>query len=215
MSDQADTASETAPLDAVEMRVLGCLIEKQALTPETYPLTETSLVTACNQKTSREPVMELEPGAVGQALRRLEQRELARRVHGARAHRWEHRADRTLQVPRPQLVLLGLLLLRGPQTLNELLARSARMHPFDDPEQLQHHLHRLQTRGLVLRIPRRSGQREDRYMHVLGGPVEAAAGASRAGAAATRGPDLEARIEDLEARVAALERRLSDRDRAD
>ncbi|HYW03680.1 MAG TPA: DUF480 domain-containing protein [Gammaproteobacteria bacterium] len=207
-----DPTPDGESLDAVELRVLGSLIEKQAATPDVYPLTEAALVAACNQKTSRDPIMELEPGAVGQTLRALERRELTRRVHGARTHRWEQRLDRVLDIPRPQLVLLALLFLRGPQTLNELLTRSARMHRFDDPEQIAHHLQRLQTRGLVVQIPRRAGQREDRYMHTLAGPVDTSGPApepvpreGRAGG----GSGLLARLQELEARVAALEAKLS------
>lgn len=200
------------PFDAVELRVLGSLIEKQAATPDVYPLTEAALVAACNQKTSRDPVMELEPGTVGQTLRALERRELTRRAHGARTQRWEQRLDRALEVPRPQLVLLALLFLRGPQTLKELFTRSARMQHFDDPEQAGHHLQRLQTRGLVVRIPRRAGQREDRFMHTLAGPVDTSAPPPRQDPGAGRS-SLLARLEELEARVASLEARLSrDRD---
>ncbi|HYW93032.1 MAG TPA: DUF480 domain-containing protein [Gammaproteobacteria bacterium] len=203
-----DPIPDSEALDAVELRVLGSLIEKQAATPEAYPLTEAALVTACNQKTSREPVMELEPGTVGQALRALERRALTRRVHGARTHRWEHRVDRVLEIPRPQLILLALLFLRGAQTINELLTRGARMHRFDDAEQIGHHLQRLQARGLVVRTPRRTGQREDRYMHTLAGAVETAAPDTREDTAGGRS-DLLARLQELEARVAALEARLA------
>ncbi|HWV07929.1 MAG TPA: YceH family protein, partial [Pseudomonas sp.] len=168
MSNEIATPFSEAPLSAVEVRALGSLIEKQATTPEVYPLTLNALVLACNQKTSREPLMNLNPGEVGQALRSLEGRGLARLVMGSRADRSEQRADKALELVAPQTVLLGLLLLRGPQTLNELLTRSSRMHAFDDTEQVQHHLERLITRGLGLLLPRQAGQREDRYMHQLG-----------------------------------------------
>ncbi|MDH1261784.1 DUF480 domain-containing protein [Pseudomonas sp. GD03944] len=215
MSNEIATPFSEAPLTAVEVRTLGSLIEKQATTPEVYPLTLNALVLACNQKTSREPLMNLNPGEVGQALRSLEGRGLARLVMGSRADRWEQRADKALELVAPQTVLLGLLLLRGPQTLNELLTRSSRMHAFDDTEQVQHHLERLITRGLGLLLPRQAGQREDRYMHQLGEAADlqalleqrAADGDRPAGGAAqdSRLEALEARVAELEARLARLE----------
>lgn len=210
-SEIAGAFSET-PLTAIEVRALGCLIEKQATTPEVYPLTLNALVVACNQKTSREPLMNLEPGQVGQALRSLEGRGLARLVMGSRADRWEQRADKALELVAAQVVLLGLLLLRGPQTLNELLTRSSRMYAFEDNEQVQHHLERLATRGLAVLVPRQSGQREDRYMHQLGDPADLQALLeSRAGdpeRPAGTSP-YEVRLEALEARIVELEARLA------
>ena len=213
MSNETVTSPSEAPLTAVEARILGCLIEKQATTPEAYPLTQNALVLACNQKTSREPLMNLNPGQVGQGLRSLEGRGLARLVMGSRADRWEHRADKTLELVAAQVVLVGLLLLRGPQTVNELLTRSNRMHDFDDAEQLQHNLERLITRELVCLLPRQAGQREDRYMHLLGEPadlqalLEARALSGERVSSAV--PHDESRLEALEARVAALEERLA------
>jgi len=207
----ANTFSET-PLTAIEVRTLGCLIEKQTMTPEVYPLTLNALVLACNQKTSRDPLMNLNAGQVGQALRSLEGRGLARLVMGSRADRWEQRADKTLELVAAQVVLVGLLLLRGPQTLNELLTRSSRLYAFDDNEQVQHHLERLITRGLALLLPRQAGQREERYMHQLGDPADLQALLeSRAGEnERPAGPSQnEARLEALEARVAELEERLA------
>ena len=213
MSNETVTSPSEAPLTAVEARILGCLIEKQATTPEAYPLTQNALVLACNQKTSREPLMNLNPGQVGQGLRSLEGRGLARLVMGSRADRWEHRADKALELVAAQVVLIGLLLLRGPQTVNELLTRSNRMHDFDDAEQLQHNLERLITRELVCLLPRQAGQREDRYMHLLGEPADLqtllearALSGERVSSAA---PHDESRLEALEARMAALEERLA------
>ena len=212
MSNEDANAMAVETLTIVEARVLGCLIEKQLTTPEAYPLTLNALVLACNQKTSREPVLNLTAGQVGQALRSLEGREMARLVMGSRADRWEHRADKALELVAAQVVLLGLLLLRGPQTLNELLTRSSRMHDFDDAEQVQHHLERLISRELACLLPRQSGQREDRYMHVLGDPTDLQAVlAARAGEPqrATAGGQQDERLEALEARIAALEERLA------
>ncbi|MDP2746368.1 YceH family protein [Pseudomonas sp.] len=212
MSNEDTSAPTIEILTIIEARVLGCLIEKQLTTPEAYPLTLNALVLACNQKTSREPVLNLTAGQVGQALRSLEGREMARLVMGSRADRWEHRADKALELVAAQVVLLGLLLLRGPQTINELLTRSSRMHDFDDAEQVQHHLERLISRELACLLPRQSGQREDRYMHLLGDPADLqAALAARANEPqrATAGGQQDERLEALEARIAALEERLA------
>ncbi|WP_394559053.1 YceH family protein [Aquipseudomonas alcaligenes] len=198
------------PLNATEVRILGCLIEKQATTPETYPLTLNSLVLACNQKTSREPLMNLTEGQVGQALRALEGRGLTRLVMGGRADRWEHRVDKALELVKPQQVLLGLLFLRGPQTINELLTRSNRLYQFEDPAEVQHQLERLGGRDMAVLLPRQSGQREDRYMHQLGeaADLEALLAARQADTPARAVAD-DSRIAELEARIAALEERLA------
>lgn len=197
----------------IEIRVLGSLIEKQATSPETYPLTLNALVLACNQKTSREPVMNLSAGQVGQALRALEGQEMTRLQMGSRADRWEHRVDKALELVPAQLVLMGLMFLRGPQTLNELLTRSNRLHDFEDVEQIQHQLERLVSRGLALHLPRQPGQREDRYTHALGDPaqIEEILAARQQGAERSNsGTSVsDERIEALEARVAALEARLA------
>lgn len=205
-------SADKLQLNNVEVRILGCLIEKKATNPETYPLTLNALVTACNQKTSREPVMSLTQGQVGQSLRALEGRGLTRLVMGSRADRWEHRVDKALELVPAQVILSGLLFLRGPQTVNELLTRSNRMHDFEDIEQVAHQLERLIARGLATLLPRQSGQREDRYMHSLGDPedIEAILAArqnqperANGGSASTE------RLDELEARIAALEERLA------
>ena len=202
------------PLSAEEARVLGSLIEKESTTPESYPLTQNAVVTACNQKTSRHPVMKLDPGRVGQALRRLEQRRLVRSEYGARAARYEHRVDGELKLTAAQRVLIGLLLLRGPQTLAELFSRSERMHRFDDLDDVRYNLERLAGRDepMVVRLPRGPGQREDRYMHRLSGPVDTTPPEPRPAASATPVDEsaLEQRIAELEERVAELERKLED-----
>ncbi|MBD1599596.1 YceH family protein [Pseudomonas typographi] len=199
-------------LTPTDVRVLGALVEKQATSAETYPLTLNALVLACNQKTSREPITQLNPGAVGQSLRALEQRGMVRLVMGSRADRWEHRLDKALELTPAQLTLLSLMFLRGPQTPNELLTRSQRLHDFDDAEQVVHQLERLAARSLAVLIGRQPGQREDRYTHGLGDLAEAEAiMAARAAHAPERaaGGILE-RLEALEARVAELEARLGD-----
>ncbi|MBC3949113.1 YceH family protein [Pseudomonas folii] len=200
-------------LSSTEVRILGCLIEKQATSPETYPLTLNALVTACNQKTSRDPVMNLNPGPVGQSLRALEGRGLVRLVMGSRADRWEQRVDKTLELVPAQVILAGLLLLRGPQTVNELLTRSNRMHDFEDSEQVVHQLERLIARGLAILLPRQSGQREDRYMHTLGNAEDLqeilAARQSQPERASSASNASAERLDELEARIAALEERLA------
>ncbi|MEB3843695.1 YceH family protein [Pseudomonas guariconensis] len=207
-----ETAGE-GRFNSIEIRVLGSLIEKQATSPETYPLTLNALVLACNQKTSREPVMNLSAGQVGQALRALEGQEMTRLQMGSRADRWEHRVDKALELVPAQLVLMGLMFLRGPQTLNELLTRSNRLHDFEDVEQIQHQLERLVSRGLALHLPRQPGQREDRYTHALGDPaqIEEILAARQQGAERSNSSTSvsDERIETLEARVAALEARLA------
>jgi len=201
------------PLSATEARVLGCLIEKEGTTPETYPLTQNAVVTACNQKTSRNPVMKLDPGKVGQTLRALEQRKLVRSEYGARASRYYHRADAELKLTAAQRVLIGLLLLRGPQTLSELFSRSERMHRFDDLDDVKFSLDRLAAhdKPLVVRLPRGPGQREDRYMHLLAGPVDSAASQPDHAPAAT--PADSAETESLQKRVAELEERVAELER--
>jgi uncharacterized protein YceH (UPF0502 family) len=213
MSIEEQSQAEEPRLNSTEIRILGALIEKQATNPETYPLTLNALVLACNQKTSREPVTNLNPGQVGQSLRALEGRGFTRLVMGSRADRWEHRVDKALELVPAQVILMGLLFLRGPQTVNELLTRSSRMHDFEDTEQVVHQLERLIARGLALLVPRQAGQREDRYMHAMGDPADIEAllaarqhPAERGGAGS--GVSLE-RIEELEARIAALEERLA------
>lgn len=212
MSIEQETSSEQLQLTSTELRILGSLIEKQSTSPETYPLTLNALVIACNQKTSREPVMNLTQGQVGQSLRALENRGFARLVMGSRADRWEHRLDKALELVPAQVALAGLLFLRGPQTVNELLTRSGRMHDFEDSEQVVHQLERLIARGLALLIPRQAGQREDRYMHALGDPadIEAILAARQNPVERSSGSGVSAeRIEELEARIAALEERLA------
>lgn len=200
-------------LNAAQARVLGCLVEKQATTPDVYPLTVNAALSAANQKTAREPLMALEQGVVHRALRELESLGLARQQFSSRAERYEHRLDGFFTLTRQQTALLALLLLRGPQTVGELFARSERLHRFADAEEVRHQLERLCTRepALALQLPRAPGQREDRYVHLLCGAVDAAALAQRAPTvmvSAGSGVD-EERIAALEARIEALENALT------
>lgn len=205
-------------LDAAQARVLGCLVEKQATTPDVYPLTVNAALSAANQKTAREPLMALEQGVVHRALRELESLGLARQQFSSRAERYEHRLDGFFTLTRQQTALLALLLLRGPQTVGELFARSERLHRFADAEEVRHQLERLCTRepALALQLPRGPGQREDRFMHLLGGPVDAEALAASArsnavaGNAAADNSALEARVAELETQLAQLQQQLED-----
>ncbi|MCI4566577.1 DUF480 domain-containing protein [Lysobacter sp. CFH 32150] len=205
---ESESSAATPILSEIEARILGSLIEKEATTPENYPLTVNAVVLACNQKNNREPVMELPLGEVGHALRELDNRRLVRSVEGARAQRYEHRFAQAYSVTKQQQALLSVLLLRGPQTAAELHARCERLATFGDLEQVRDTLERLITRTptLVVNLGRGAGQREDRYMHLLCGPVSAEqfAAAVKPAAAASRST-LEARIEALEATVAALQ----------
>jgi len=191
--------------------VLGCLIEKEATTPDTYPLTVNAAQVAANQKTAREPVMTLDPGDVHHALRQLESRQLAKQVFSSRAERYEHRTGAVFGLPQAQVALLGLLMLRGPQTVGELFARSDRLAKFADADDVRHHLDRLAQRqpALVVQLPRGPGQREDRYGHLLSGPADVASLPERASARAEpASPGLEARVAALESEVAALREEL-------
>lgn len=197
-------------LNAAQARTLGCLIEKEATTPDTYPLTVNAAQMAANQKTAREPMMALSTGDVHHALRQLETLGLARQQFSSRAERYEHRTGATLDLTRQQVALLGLLLLRGPQTVGELFARSERLVKFADADEVRHHLERLIQRDLAVLLPRASGQREDRYMHLLCGPVDVEALAAQYRAPAAAGSSaLEDRVQQLEASVAALQEQLA------
>ncbi len=210
----SDTLDESLKLTLAEARIVGCLIEKAATTPESYPLTVNSLVLAANQKTSREPIMNIEEGEAGHALRELEDRGWVRVVHGSRALRYEHRIDDKLSVTRPQRALLCLLMLRGPQSAPELLARSDRLAEIAALDDLKLVLERLQQRGFVANVGRASGQREDRYAQLFCGPVEVqvrfderdtAADAASNGSLSARVAELERVVADLLARLALLE----------
>jgi uncharacterized protein len=159
--------------DAVEIRVAGCLIEKQRTTPDAYPLSLNALRLACNQSTNRDPVVEYEESTVSEALRRLALRGWTRLTSGAgsRARKYRHLMPEALGVDDGELALLGVLMLRGPQTPGELKQRSERLHPFADLAATQETLERLVERELAVRHPRQAGQKEDRYEQLLGGGV--------------------------------------------
>ena len=202
-----DTAPLLSPIDA---RILASLFEKEATTPDAYPLTLNAIVLACNQKTAREPVMELEPGEVGNALRRLETRGWVKSQHTARAERYAHRLEAVLSLTRPQTALLALLMLRGPQTAYELMSRSERLARFESVEDVQYALERLSQRSpaLLVALPRQSGQRGERFAHLLCGEPDVSVGSPAEAEAGTASSPLSERVAELEQRVAELEARL-------
>ena len=192
-------------LDAVEVRILGALIEKQLATPEYYPLTLNALVAACNQKSSRDPVMELSDDDVQRALDRLQDEKLVWKVLGGRATRFDHNLDATWQLDRAAKAILALLFLRGAQTAGELRSRADRMHEFATVDDVEATLQRLAP--MVQEIPRRPGQKEARWMHTLSGvPADFSRPetAAPAEAGAYTGEPLSARVQRLEEQVAAL-----------
>ena len=207
-----DNPSTAAQLNATEARIVASLVEKEATTPDTCPLTLNAIVLACNQKTAREPFLQLEPGEVGHALRQLESRGWVKSQHAARADRYAHRVEAKLDLSRAHTALLALLMLRGPQTASELWSRSERLAKFDTVGDVQYALERLSQRELPLvrRLPRQGGQREDRYTHLLSGePAYVAASATATSASfGSGGAALGERVAALEARLAELESRL-------
>ena len=156
------------PLHPVEIRVLGALIEKDITTPEYYPLTVNSLQNACNQKSSRDPVVQFDEQTVEQALEMLKNKHLVVRISGAghRVENWAHRLGETLHVGRREMALLCVLMLRGPQTVGELRGRTERMHEFNDLEEVERVLETLEKSDLVARASR------GRWVQLLGGAVE-------------------------------------------
>jgi uncharacterized protein YceH (UPF0502 family) len=204
-------------LTTEEGRVLGCLVEKQLTTPQQYPLTENALTTACNQTTSRDPVVLYDTATVRLAVRSLRERELLRTVHrtGERSEKHRHLLDEALGLSTPQQVLLALLLLRGPQTAAELRARADRMHAFASTEEVEDELQALGDRDepLVALLPRQPGQKEARYAQLLAeGGVRATAAPGPHEPPAPRSDEvaeLRAEVAELRAEVAALRAQLS------
>ena len=194
-------------LGPAEARVLGSLAEKKELTPDVYPMTVNGLQSATNQKTARDPVMVLEQVEVHRALKLLAEKGLVRQVFASRVERYEHLLAQRFSLTQSQIALVGLMLLRGPQTAHELFARAERLARFQSIEQLRGDLDLLIGRRppLVQLIERGPGQREERYAHLLGGPVQAAAaGTPVSGVAFSGRQDLEERVETLERQVAEL-----------
>jgi len=205
-------------LHDVEARVLGALVEKDITTPDYYPLSLNALVNACNQKSNRDPVMNLDENAVGSALGTLQDKGLAGPAGGAdsRVPKFEHRLQEVFNFTRPELAVLCVLLLRGPQTPGELRGRTERMHGFGDLSEVQSALQRLIDREppLVAMLPRQPGTKESRYAHLLSGPVESAAQAQPRSAPvpedATRMARVERELESLRNEMNELKQQFAD-----
>jgi uncharacterized protein len=201
-------------LTEVECRVLGSLVEKEITTPEYYPLSLNSLVNACNQKSNREPAMNLDEAAVRQALHSLDEQSLVRSVSAAdsRVTKYEHRLQEAFNFYRHEIAILCVLLLRGPQTPGELRTRAERMHPFDDLGAVQSSLQHLLKREppLVKVLPRLPGTKEARYAHLLSGDVELShPGPVSEPTAASFNPDA-GRIAILEERISTLQKEIAE-----
>ncbi len=195
------------PLDAVEIRVLGALLEKQQTTPEYYPLTLHALLAACNQKSNREPVLELSAPEVESALERLRENVFVWKTGGSRAEKWEQNVERRWQLDAGGKAVLTLLLLRGEQTPGELRGRSERLRAFATTREVEVALEKLSAglEPLVAELPRRPGQKESRWTHLAAGPVVGARTGADPPARNATGSAGGSRLETLEARVAALE----------
>jgi uncharacterized protein YceH (UPF0502 family) len=232
MDTETETAAVAVPpvpgpswpiLSAIEARVLGALIEKELTTPDYYPLTLNALVAACNQKNNRDPMMQLDEAAVTDATDTLREKKLMWLVTlaGSRAAKFRHAFLDVYHVPDASVALLAELLLRGPQTVNELRTRGERMHPYADLAAVESLLGELATHAegpFVVKLPRESGRREPRYAQLLCGPVAAAPAAPAAPAAEparaawsvelARFAQLEQSVADLQERVRTLETKL-------
>jgi uncharacterized protein YceH (UPF0502 family) len=208
-------------LNDVDCRVLGALVEKEITTPEYYPLSLNALVNACNQKSNRDPVMNLDEAAVRQALHSLDGQSLVRSVSASdsRVTKYEHRLQEAFNFYRHEIAILCVLLLRGPQTPGELRTRAERMHPFDDLSAVQSSLQHLMKRepSIVKVLPRQPGTKEARYAHLLAGDVdvfepmpEAAVSTTTGFADAERLALLEKEVFALRQNAATLEKELAD-----
>lgn len=200
------------PLSPAEARVLATLMEKARTVPDSYPLTLNSLQTGCNQKSSRDPVMNLTEAEISEAIDGLRELSLVVESSGSRVTRYEHNFQRGVGVPEQSAVLLGLLMLRGPQTAGELRINADRWYKFLDIASVEAFLEELQDRAeekggpLVAKLPRAPGAREQRWAHLLGGPVDMSIPAEAPPRPAAAVP--EERLQALEARVDELERLL-------
>jgi uncharacterized protein YceH (UPF0502 family) len=206
--------------NAVEIRVVGCLVEKQRTTPDAYPLSLNALRLACNQSTNRDPVVSYDEATVVEALRRLALRGWTRLASGAgsRARKYRHLLPEALGIDDEELALLAVLMLRGPQTPGELKQRSERLHSFESLAAVQETLERLVERELVVRHPRSPGQKEVRYEQVLGGEAEGEGAPAAETASSTQEPIVadsspeapsEDRLDRIERELADLRRELT------
>jgi uncharacterized protein YceH (UPF0502 family) len=204
-------------LTRAEARVLGALVEKEVTTRDYYPLSLNALINACNQRSNREPVMDLDEEAVRQALHGLEDKKLAGRARGAdgRVAKYEHWVGEVFNFNRAETALICVLLLRGPQTPGELRGRTERMHRFEEISEVLAGLQKLMERepALVAVLPRQPGTKESRYAHLLSGPVEvlqaAVAETASVGHDSGEGSGHEERIAQLEAAVAEFRQEIA------
>jgi uncharacterized protein len=210
------TDTSNMVLSAVEVRVLGALVEKDATTPDYYPLSLNALVNACNQKSNRDPVMTLDESTVRGALDSLHDRGLAGPAGGAdsRVTKYEHRLYDALKLGRREVAVVCELLLRGAQTPGELRGRAERMHPFEGIEDVLSTLQRLMQREppLVAILPRQPGTKESRYAHLLSGEVTTAevAPAMPRSVAGERSSDLESEVAELRREVHELKQQFEE-----
>jgi uncharacterized protein YceH (UPF0502 family) len=214
-----ETLPEPLVLTRAEARVLGALVEKEITTPDYYPMSLNALINACNQRSNREPVMDLDEEEVRQALHGLEDMRLGGRARGAdgRVTKYEHWLGEAFNFSRAETALICVLLLRGPQTPGELRGRTERLHVFDEIGDVLAGLQKLMERtpALAAVLPRQPGTKESRYAHLLSGNVETAVAAENAiggrGGGSALGADsgLDARVAQLEATVAELRREVS------
>lgn len=208
--------SDPIKLTAVEARVLGALLEKEVTTPDYYPLTLNALVNACNQRSNREPVMNLDEDDVRQALHGLEEMHMAGRARSAdgRVTKYEHWLGEAFNFSRAETALMCVPLLRGPQTLGELRGRTERMHTFAEITDVLAGLQKLMERepSLVTILPRQPGARESRYAHLLSGPVESLAIATaQTSIETTENPTAHnEKIDQLETAVLELRREMAE-----
>jgi uncharacterized protein len=203
-------------LDPVEVRVLGCLLEKQRTTPDAYPLSLNALRLACNQSTARDPVVSYEEPEIREALNKLGRRRWTRLAsgHGSRAAKFRHLLDDTLGLSREEQAVLAVLALRGPQTSGELRSRTERLFHFGSAEDVEAVLARLGGRGLAARQMRRPGQKEERFTHLLSDDLEeeeaAAAPPPALAPISAAAPPADDRVDRLEREVAALKAQVAE-----
>ncbi|HKF47825.1 MAG TPA: YceH family protein [Terracidiphilus sp.] len=206
-------AEQSIRLTAVEARVLGALVEKEVTTPEYYPLSLNALINACNQRSNREPVMDLDEEAVRHALHGLEDLRLAGRSRTAdsRVTKYEHWLGEAFNLSRAETALLCVLLLRGPQTPGELRGRTERMHRFEEIADVIGGLQRLMEREppMAAVLPRAPGTKESRYAHLLSGSVESAPQANQPHATSDASSENDDRIAHLEVVIAEMQKEIA------
>lgn len=210
-----ESAADLLPLTELHIRILGCLIEKQHTTPNQYPLTLNSLQLACNQKTSRDPIMQLETGEIGAAINELIEKEwVHKNPFSARAEKYEQRFDRQLGLSEPRTAILCTLMLRGAQTLAEIKTHTQRIYAFADIAEVKSHIEGMllhEDNLLITELPKKPGTKEVRYMHLLAGQIDMDEYVNAPVTAGVKNQPLEAlqaRVDELESRLERLEKQL-------